>query len=103
MERQRSDVGPPLDPALHDLFTALRRRASADGEAPPLRAWLEQAEAWRILDALREAGGNRSAAARALGIGRRTLYTKMERLGIRPVWESAGNGGAARLRLTGAP
>ena len=28
------------------------------------------------------AGGNRSAAARALGIGRRTLYTKMEKLGI---------------------
>jgi DNA-binding NtrC family response regulator len=34
--------------------------------------------------ALREARGNRAAAARALGIGRRTLYTKMEKLGIAP-------------------
>ena len=103
MERQRSDAGPPLDPGIHDLFTALRRRASADGDPLSLRAWLQQAETWRILDALREAGGNRSAAARALGIGRRTLYTKMEKLGIHPVWETAHDGGGARLRLGGAP
>lgn len=51
-----------------------------------LRTWLELAEIWRITSALREAGGNRSAAARALGIGRRTLYTKMDRLGIAPTW-----------------
>jgi transcriptional regulator of acetoin/glycerol metabolism len=104
MERQRSDVGPDLDPGLHDLFEALRRRASAaGGGAPRLRAWIEQAETWRILDALREAGGNRSAAARALGIGRRTLYTKMERLGIHPVWEGGRDGNGARLRLSGPP
>ncbi len=100
MERQRSETGPPLDPGIHDLFTALRRLASGEGDPLPLRAWLEQAETWRILDALREAGGNRSAAARALGIGRRTLYTKMEKLGIRPAW---GTAQGARLRLGGAP
>ncbi len=44
--------------------------------------WVETAERWRIRQALRECRGNRSAAARRLGIGRRTLYTKMERLGI---------------------
>jgi len=44
------------------------------------------AEAWHIAHALRETGGNRSAAARALGIGRRTLYAKMDRLGIGPIW-----------------
>ena len=103
MERQRNDVGPPLDPGLHDLFEALRRRASAGGGAPRLRAWLEQAETWRILDALREAGGNRSAAARSLGIGRRTLYTKMEKLGIHTVWEGGRGVEGARLRLSGAP
>jgi DNA-binding NtrC family response regulator len=42
------------------------------------------AEAWRISHALRECRGNRSAAARLLGIGRRTLYTKMEKLEIFP-------------------
>jgi DNA-binding NtrC family response regulator len=64
------------------------RRAEAEGELPRLREWLDRAEAWRITRALRDAGGNRSAAARALGIGRRTLYAKMEKLGIRPVWSS---------------
>jgi DNA-binding protein Fis len=51
-----------------------------------LRAWLHLAEAWRITQALRSCEGNRSAAARALGIGRRTLYAKMEKLGITPSW-----------------
>ena len=52
----------------------------------PLRDWLALAEAWRITEALRDARGNRAAAARALGIGRRTLYTTMEKLGVTPVW-----------------
>lgn len=54
-----------------------------------LREWLRCAEAWRIASVLREQRGNRSAAARALGIGRRTLYTKMEKLGIQPRWGPA--------------
>ena len=37
---------------------------------------------------LREHRGNRAATARALGIGRRTLYTKMEKLGLVPSWGS---------------
>jgi hypothetical protein len=52
----------------------------------PLKEWVALAEAWRIAQALREARGNRSAAARALGIGRRTLYSKIEKLGLTPVW-----------------
>ena len=39
-----------------------------------------------IMQALRACEGNRSAAARALGIGRRTLYAKMEKLDITPTW-----------------
>ncbi len=58
----------------------------ANGGALPLRDWVAMAEAWRIAQALRENRGNRSAAARALGIGRRTLYSKIERLGLSPVW-----------------
>ena len=88
-----SGNGSALDPELAELFAALDRRLAAEGARLPLRRWLERAESWRIRAALRESRGNRSAAARALGIGRRTLYTKMEKLGIQPRWE-AGNGAA---------
>jgi DNA-binding NtrC family response regulator len=59
---------------------------SRNGSSLPLRDWLALAEAWRIARALRENRGNRSATARALGIGRRTLYTKMGKLGLEPSW-----------------
>ena len=43
---------------------------------------LESAEREAVADALRAAGGNRAHAARALGIGRNTLYRKMREFGI---------------------
>ena len=65
----------------------LRQANQTQGDAPlSLRAWTDLAEAWKITKTLRECRGNRSAAARALGIGRRTLYAKMEKLGITPSW-----------------
>ena len=67
------------------LQHAERLERSGDGPAT-LRAWLDLAEAWRITQALRSCKGNRSAAARTLGIGRRTLYSKMEKLDITPTW-----------------
>ena len=60
-----------------------------DRDALSLREWVATAEAWRIARALRDHRGNRSATARALGIGRRTLYTKMEKLGLVPSWSLA--------------
>ena len=54
--------------------------------SPNLRAWTDLAEAWRISQVLGECNGNRSAAARKLGIGRRTLYAKMDKLGITSSW-----------------
>jgi len=73
-----------------DDFANFVRYASSttNGSDAPLalRRWMDLAEIWRITQALRECGGNRSAAARALGIGRRTLYAKMEKLGISPTW-----------------
>ena len=102
MSSNRTDGGLSIiDSGLQSLFAEFYRRAIANGERVTLRAWLDRAEAWRILDALREAGGNRSAAARALGIGRRTLYTKMEKLGIHPSWE-AGGAPSPDLRVAGS-
>lgn len=46
------------------------------------RTGLEQAERAALRRALARAGGNASAAARALGIGRATLYRRMKRLGL---------------------
>lgn len=43
---------------------------------------LERAERQVLLDALRDAGGDREAAARDLGISRATIYRKLKRLGI---------------------
>ena len=74
------------EPSLDLLFEDFLRQAADrnGGSAPNLRDWVNLAEAWRISHALRECRGNRTAAARLLGIGRRTLYTKMEKLEIVP-------------------
>ena len=64
--------------------------AEVDGEFAGCGAlaitWTDLAEAWRITQVLAKCNGNRSAAARQLGIGRRTLYAKMEKLQIVPSW-----------------
>jgi len=65
-------------------------RGSSDDGPQTLKAWLDLAEAYRITQALRECRGNRSAAARLLGIGRRTLYAKMDKLGISATWRVGG-------------
>ncbi len=76
---------PAIDPEEFKRF--LEHAAGlADGEAQSLRSWLEVAEAWQIAKTLRHCRGNRSATARELGIGRRTLYAKMEKLGITARW-----------------
>ena len=81
---QESPSTPSLESQLEGVYrTAGEERP--DGPIP-LREWLEMAEAWRIVLALRQARGNRSEAARALGIGRRTLYSKMKKLGINADW-----------------
>jgi DNA-binding NtrC family response regulator len=86
-EFSHSPGAEPSSPLLAEFERFLRHAEErGSGEKLALRDWLELAEAWRIAQALRETGGNRSAAARALGIGRRTLYAKMDRLGIGPIW-----------------
>jgi DNA-binding NtrC family response regulator len=74
-------------PGDNDFERFLRYAEQVSRDKPmSLRAFTDLAEVWRITQALRENGGNRSAAARALGIGRRTLYAKMDKLGIAPSW-----------------
>ena len=77
-----------------DEFTRFVRASTAqrstDDEPQTLKQWLDLAEAYRITQALRECRGNRSAAARLLGIGRRTLYAKMDKLGISATWRVGG-------------
>ena len=76
---------PAIDPEEFERF--LEHAASLRGEETrSLRSWLELAEAWQITKVLRHCRGNRSATARELGIGRRTLYAKMEKLGITASW-----------------
>ena len=69
--------------------------ATASGSAPP---WvpeipadglsLEVLERELIIRALERAAGNKSRAARLLGLTRRTLYSRMERHGLRKPGES---------------
>ena len=67
-------------------FNRFVKTAAGEGttETGPqtLKSWLDLAESYRITQALRQCRGNRSAAARLLGIGRRTLYAKMDKLGL---------------------
>jgi DNA-binding NtrC family response regulator len=76
-----------LDPSPSDEVLEALLRASGDPAKPlELKRWLELAEAWYIARTLHALRGNRSAAARALSIGRRTLYAKMHKLGIEERW-----------------
>jgi two-component system response regulator HydG len=60
-------------------------------EIPEAGLSLEALEKSLLLQAIEKAGGNKSRAARLLGLTRRTLYSRMERYGLR-VGEGAGAG-----------
>jgi len=53
---------------------------------------LETLERELILQSLERAGGNKSQAARLLGLTRRTLYSRMEKHGLRTPGEGMGEG-----------
>ena len=85
-------VDRPLSSTEVPESEAMRFLLAASGEATQpleLRRWIDLAEAWYITRTLRAVRGNRSKAARVLGIGRRTLYAKMQKLGIEASWRSA--------------
>lgn len=87
MESEKISPSP-----IHEFERFVRESSSIQQHSDrpeTLKAWLDLAEAYRITQALRECNGNRSAAARLLGIGRRTLYAKMDKLGITATWRVA--------------
>ena len=90
MDSEPNATPPNANDVAHlQEFSRFLRAASASGttDGPrTLKAWVDMAEAYRITQALKECRGNRSAAARRLGIGRRTLYAKMDKLGISATW-----------------
>ncbi len=62
----------------------LSRSAAGDSEANGmLDVRVREVEREAINTALQKAGGNRTVAARLLGVSRRTLYNKMQELGVR--------------------
>jgi DNA-binding NtrC family response regulator len=86
-QSRTAEPGPRADSWEGEFEDFVRQASRVQSDGPlSLRAWIDLAEAWKITRTLRECRGNRSAAARALGIGRRTLYAKMEKLQITPTW-----------------
>jgi two-component system NtrC family response regulator len=86
----REPIGPAHFPAL------AQRPERAEGpsgswipEIPDQGLSLVALEKALLLKALEKAGGNKSQAARLLGLTRRTLYSRMERHGL-----SVGHGEA---------
>jgi two-component system response regulator HydG len=70
----REAAGAPGDPA--------GLPPEEEGPSASLRRRMDAYERGLIVSALRAAGGNRSEAARALGVGRATLHEKMTKHGI---------------------
>jgi two-component system response regulator HydG len=68
-----------LDPAFLPVADAPTKDETAEGT---LRQRVEAYERGLLVTALETAGGNRSRAARALGIGRATLHEKMQKYGL---------------------
>jgi len=75
-----SDATPFETATAEQRETAL---AEARAAIEVVRAALEVLERELILQALERARGNKSRAARLLGLTRRTLYSRMERHGLR--------------------
>jgi DNA-binding NtrC family response regulator len=66
--------------------------AAAHGGAPlGLKQRVEGYERGLVVEALRGAGGNRSEAARRLGISRVTLHDKLRKYGLGPADDEAGD------------
>jgi DNA-binding NtrC family response regulator len=68
--------------AAPDAGVAAAVAAVGEGATDPMRVQREQAELQAIRTTLDRCGGNRTTAARLLGVSRRTLYNRLERFGM---------------------
>lgn len=67
---------------LHPSRPGQDSRSAAQPSSPAPEGTLEEIESRAVAAALDRTGGNKAAAARALGISRKTLYRKIDRLGL---------------------
>jgi DNA-binding NtrC family response regulator len=81
IERAHILAGPASITAEHILLPE-SKRARPEGGDEPVDLNLEAHEKRLIGLALRRSGGNKTRAAQMLGLTRRALYSRMERLGI---------------------
>ncbi|MEO5987711.1 MAG: sigma-54 dependent transcriptional regulator [Candidatus Eisenbacteria bacterium] len=95
IERALILAGPdPIGPE-HLSFAAANARPSGHSWVPEIPAEglsLEELEKALILQSLERAAGNKSRAARLLGLTRRTLYSRMEKHGLRKSGEGGDEG-----------
>ncbi len=86
--RRRGFVAPPAQTLpvseIEDVHEVPEVPAESSPGPRPVPS-MEQVERETILNALKEAGGNRRRAARLLGIGERTLYRKIRRFNLEEV------------------
>ncbi len=75
-----NDIEQALDKARHRLVTAVNPTQSEDVTRSPRT--IAQAERQMILQALERHAGNRTAAAKELGISRRTMHYKLREYGV---------------------
>jgi DNA-binding NtrC family response regulator len=73
--------GDEIRPA--ELPPCVQARREAPAAAEDFRAQMARHEAQVIREALARAGGNRTAAAQLLGMPRRTLFHKIQALGLK--------------------
>jgi DNA-binding NtrC family response regulator len=73
-----------LAPALRRLRSNRQPRSLRDESSRTLEEVVQEAECRAIVEVLRHSGGNKSLAARTLGITRKALYRKLERYGVGP-------------------
>ena len=85
----RRALGLPKTGALKPRPLSDLLAGTLEGEAEP--GGFDHAERAAVIRALARAEGNVTAAARALGVGRATLYRRMSRLGIGPAAGASRN------------
>lgn len=83
LERARARLSPRAEPPAAASPGDAVLRAPTLLEVVTLKETLQEATRTAILTALRATGGSRTEAAQALGVSRKTLFNKMQELGIR--------------------